>query len=435
MKMYSLSKRKKGNEFFFYVQFKDDDTNRYGTAKSVDMLLKKLGDTPHHVTKRPEADSIVRRAIEKGLDGNEKREDPIFVDYLSNFWDFDTSFYVQRENKKRAGSIHRDYVYNMASCIRNHVAPYLPKGLKCSQVKKKHIEKIQIHCVNDCSINVWHSTLRSLSGPIKELQRKGILLIDPLANLDKYTLSNESSVGSLTERETDKLIRQMYYDTEQGYTISVKQRGPNGTYTYNDQTVLLDRRVYLAVCLSASTGMRKGEVLGLMLNDIQFPNKEDGAESQALIIVRHAFAVQQGMKGTKTKRERTVPCPLWLAEELVKQGKTNPYGNGLIFYSDTVSDKPIGPKVLNSWFNKELERIGISEKEREERHLVFHSLRHYANSELLTRVGGEKTRMITGHTSSAMTDRYDTEDKSQRIYSIAKEAGSLISNPSKEREA
>ena len=76
MKMYSISKRRKETGTFFYVRFKDDDTGSYGNAMSIDALSKRLGDKIHHVTKRPEVESIVRRAIEAGLDGNERRQDP-----------------------------------------------------------------------------------------------------------------------------------------------------------------------------------------------------------------------------------------------------------------------------------------------------------------------------------------------------------------------
>lgn len=139
MKSYSVDRRMKGDGVHFYVRFKDEDTGKYGTAKSVDVLGRKLGLSKTHVTKLPIANQIAIKAQEVGLDGNEKMDDPLFIDFLKAFWDYYSSKYVKRENKKRADSIHRDHCYNMAGCIKNHVAPYLPKGLKCSQVKKKHM--------------------------------------------------------------------------------------------------------------------------------------------------------------------------------------------------------------------------------------------------------------------------------------------------------
>ena len=436
MRMFSLSQREKGNKKYWYVQFKDDDTGKYGTAKSIDTLSRKLGDNPHHITKKPEAYSVALRASEKGLDGNDKTSDILFLDYLAQFWDYDNSFYVKRENAKRANSINRDYVYNMAGCIKNHVVPVLSsfKGLKCSQVKSKHIEKIQERAVAR-SVNIWHSVLRSISVPIRELLKKKVLPVDPLENLETYSVENKSSVGSLTARETDKLIKQMYEDATTGYTISVRQIGPKKTIVNVDIPVLLDKRVYLAVCLSASTGMRKGEILGLHITDIHYPNAEDNAEEMALIDIRNSYARHQGMKSPKSKRDRTVFVPKWLADELVEFAMTNPHENGLVFYSDKMNDRPIDSKVFSVWFNRELTRIGIDENERRERHLVFHSLRHYANSEMRTKIGDERTQLIMGHTSTAMTDRYDTEDKAQRVYQIGREVGSIIINPNNDKNS
>ena len=435
MTLYSLFKRQKGDKHYFYVQFKNDDTGRYGTAKSVESLAKKLGDKPQHITKRPLAESVVKRAIEKGLDGNERTEDPLFIDYIANFWDFDNSFYVKKENKKKANSINRDYAYNMAGCAKNHIAPYLPRGLKSSQVKKSHIEKIQTTIIEENSVNVWLSALKCLRAPIKELMRKGILLRDPLFDLEKYSVDRVSSVGALTEAETEKLIRQMYKDVEEGFSITIKQRGPQGTIISKDAIFHLDRRIFLAVCLSAATGMRKGEVLALHSSDIKLLSSNDNAQNQALIIVRYSFAIHQGMKSPKSKKERTVFVDRWLAEALLSLAKENPHKNDLVFFSDTSDDKPIFPTVINKWFNKELDRIGIDEKQRLERHLVFHSLRHYANSEMRTRVGDEKTQEIMGHTSTTMTNLYDTADKTERILGIGQAVGSLIINPEAIKES
>ena len=204
MKLYSLSKRKKGKADYWYVQFKDDDTGKYGTAKSIDALSKKLGRKPHHITKKAEAANVAEAAAENGLDGNEKITDPVFVDYLKTFWDYDNSPYIAKTNRRIAieknkeeaqeFAMSRAYVYNMASCVKNHVEPYIPKGLKCSQVKKSHIEKIQDRLIEQKLVNVWQSTLRCLRKPIKELIDKGILIRDPFIGLEKYSANRLSSV-------------------------------------------------------------------------------------------------------------------------------------------------------------------------------------------------------------------------------------------------
>ena len=429
MKMYSISKRRKETGTFFYVRFKYDDTGSYGNAMSIDALSKRLGDRVHHVTKRPEVESIVRRAIEAGLDGNERRQDPVFIDFLQSFWDFDSSYYAKRENRKKENSRHRAHFYNMTLCVNRHIRPFLPDNLRCSQVKRKHIERIQAHCIDDVSVNTWHMTLKALSVPIRELMKQGCIVVNPLYGLDVYEHSGESTVGTLTERETEKLIIQMFNDSTYGYTVEVKRGSKAGTKTTSVH-VFLDRRVYLATALAADTGMRIGEILGLMLDDISFPNDGDDAETQAIIQVRHSFSRHDGLKSPKSvKSQRPVAVSKWLARELVEFAQTNPYCNGFVFYSDISDSKPVCQSFVDKWFNRELNRIGITEEERRERHIVFHSLRHYADSEMLSRLGYEKTQWIMGHSSKAMSDRYDTADKTMRILNIGHERGSLIPNP------
>lgn len=458
MQIYSLFKRKKGKTEYFYVQFKTD--GKFGTAQSVEAIRKRIGiEDNHHITKKPEAEYIVQKAIAAGYTGANRLDDQLFSDYIKEFWTYDSSSWIIKENKKNPDVIRigRDYAANMLGCVNNHIIPNLPKGLKCSQVTQRVIERVQDAILRDNSVNVWISSLKALSRPIKELRHKRILLNDPLFDLDHYTESQKSTVGVLTEKETDNLIRQMYYDMFTPFEITYykKEKGGQrlcickpalgsdeeyqqelaGAVFVQTTQVKLDPRIYYATALSCDTGLRKGEILGLHANDIRFPNATDAGEDQALIDVRQAFARRQGFKTPKSKRERTVPVSRWLAQELVEFAASNPHGSDLIFYSDTMPDHPVDLKFINKWYNRELQRIGINEKERTERHLVFHSLRHYANTEYRTRVGDEKTQRVLGHTSTRMTDRYDA-GSDRRILQIGQEAGNLINNPrAAEKEA
>lgn len=438
MKRYTIYKRKKDNESFFYVMFVDEDTGKRTSAKSVEALRKALGDSErHHITKRAEAEQIVIRAISKGLDGNEKKQDPLFADYLLTFWDYDNSPYVRKENLKNPDSIHRDYVSNRLSNVKLHVLPYLPKGLKCSQIKRKHLEKIQEHLVTEKSVSLWLSVKKSLSAPIRELRRKEILLIDPFFGMDTYAERTDSSVGTLTRREVEKLIIKMYQDMTEGRFVSVKKRGKAGALVYDEEGNIvykdilykLDPRVFLATALAFATGMRKGEIQALRTENVRFPNDSDKFEDVAIIDVMGSYARQQGFKGTKTNKTRQVPIPSWLAEDLIEFANQNPHDNGLVFWSDTNPEKPVNYLTLSNGFELELDQIGIGEKEREERHIVFHSARHYFDTMGVTCLGGEKTRLILGHSDHAMTSRYDTGNQDERVLEIGLSTLDFIPNP------
>jgi len=55
---------------------------------------------------------------------------------------------------------------------------------------------------------------------------------------------------------------------------------------------------------------------------------------------------------------------------------------------------------------KALEKIGIGEEERQKRNITFHSWRHFFNSTMRSRVPDSKLKLLTGHRSQEMTERY-----------------------------
>ncbi len=439
MFMYSLYKKSRKNGVYWYVALRNSETGEYGNRQSVDNISRKLGDPIHHITKRPEAENVVQRAIALGLferDGNAK--DIPFVDYLRNFWDFDNSSYIRLENKLNPNSIGRDHAHTCLRALENHAIPILPKGLKCSQVKTCHIEQIQETALKTLSVSSWIKILNSLRVPINELRRKRILLDDPLFYLKKIKPSKHKGTpkGCLTKRETDKLLYQMFnnctYPKEAKFHYKHGKNTKRAGQEYDiKRFVTLDRRVYLATALASVSGMRMGEILALKTENIRFPNFGDDCENQAIVDVVEAYARMAGFKDPKGKKTREVPIPRWLANELIEFATTNPWDNGLVFYSSKVPDTPFDCKAINKAFNKELEYLlgvealeaqGVKvepdnkeqfkaimqrgEQLRKGRNITFHSTRRYFDTLGVNAVGGEKIRIVIGHESEQMTQLY-----------------------------
>lgn len=423
---YTLYKRQKTNGSFFYVVFKDERTGKNGTAKSIDALAKELGLGSRHIAKKPEAIEIIQKAIEAGVAGSSKRTDPTFVSFCLDFWDWDGE-YIQTELKLNPDSINKDYCRNSQRNIENWVKKYIPADLRCSQVTTDDIERIQKAVLKDYSGQTWKNVLNSIRKPITELRRKKILLSDPLFDLRSVKArSNTVSVkGALTKRETDLLLFQMYKDSTEGRDIEVESKSRTGNkYTY-PKKFKLDRRVYLATALSAVSGMRQGEILALKADAIRFPNAQDKAEDMAIVDVSRNFARQAGFKCPKNGKPRQVVIPRWLAEELVDFAETNPWGNGLVFYSDLTAETPIDHKVVTKWFNFELDFIKV---DRTGRNITFHSLRHYFDTMSLDAIGGELTRNLMGHSSEAMTQLYFNVTDEQLI-DAGRKTTLFVSNP------
>lgn len=148
-------------------------------------------------------------------------------------------------------------------------------------------------------------------------------------------------------------------------------------------------RMYLLVLMALTTGMRKGELLGLRWSDLDLK-------------ARTAYLGQ-----TKTGKPRYAPLTQPVVEELMKyreatSARVFPCGN-------PDSDAPLDPN--KAWRNACLES-GIG-------HCRIHDLRHTAASNLV-RAGRSlfEVGVLLGHSSPTMTQRYAhlaTEDTRKMV--------------------
>ncbi|MCF7945920.1 MAG: tyrosine-type recombinase/integrase [Spirochaetia bacterium] len=364
------------------------------------MLRRKLGIRDHTpITRRHEASIIVQRALDAGLitlDNN----DPLFVDYVIKFWDFDTSDYIRRRNKKNPNSIGKDYAKSMGGTFKKNAVPQLPNHLKLSEIKTSHIENVVNALIDDGLLTnaTISRVLQAMSVPLKEAKRLHIISINPMDGVESLT-NRPKERGILTDTELRDLIFWM------------RDNAINDTF---------DNRVYLATALSAFTGMRQGEIRGLQKNAVSLINEEQG-----LITVSQAVAVYSGLKTTKGKRERQVPAPLWICEGLLALEELNPYGNSLIFWSSTSKTNPIASSYIRDQFYQAMRTIGISNEDRKKRNINFHSLRHYYVTFMRGKVAENVLRGIVGHQSSAMSDAY-THDTREQLLEAGKISEKII---------
>jgi integrase len=135
--------------------------------------------------------------------------------------------------------------------------------------------------------------------------------------------------------------------------------------------------------------MRQGEIRALV--------KEDVKDSH--LIVTHSYDRIVGAKSTKADKERQIPIPGKLRDELLRWAPEK----GFIFSVDN-GVSPVSPDSLLDGLYARLEDLGI---DHEKRNLCFHSWRHFFNTRLIASgVQGEITRAIVGHESEDMTERY-----------------------------
>jgi len=147
-------------------------------------------------------------------------------------------------------------------------------------------------------------------------------------------------------------------------------------------------KMHLLVLLAITTGMRRGELLGLRWNNIDF-NK--GLAK---------------LTNTKNGESRNNPIPEVTLNEL---NQFREIGNGLIFNSPTRTERPF--EFRKQWLGA-LGRAGIES-------FRFHDLRHTAASYLV--MSGAtlyETAQVLGHKSTQTTERYahlSTDHKSELV--------------------
>ncbi|MCK7477141.1 MAG: site-specific integrase [Candidatus Moduliflexus flocculans] len=221
------------------------------------------------------------------------------------------------------------------------------------------------------SVNLIYTAFRTI---LKEAHQQGIIPADPTLRI--RTLAEEkSSRGILSIAEARKLFT--------AEAIPTIWKG--------------NLRLFAANLLAASTGMREGEIRGLQVGQVFATH----------IHVKFAWEQGHGLKEAKWGSVRIVTLPVSVAEVLKKLIEASPHKdpNDLVFYGEKRAE-PLHARLFIDSLYAALECIGIDEEARKARKIDFHSWRHFLNSISRGRVPDEKLRLMTGHRSVEMTDRY-----------------------------
>ncbi len=158
--------------------------------------------------------------------------------------------------------------------------------------------------------------------------------------------------------------------------------------------------MYYSICRIASlTGCRVGELQALEIVDI----KKDR------IIINKTWDsknhIDTDTKTTSSRRE--VPIfkeAIYIFDRLCK----NRIG-GKVFSKNGIT--PISNSAIQNNLYSAFEKIGINEKERKERNLVFHSFRHYFCSYLANNgVSSFDIKTLSGHSQVSMVEHYSHSD-------------------------
>ena len=306
-----------------------------------------------------------------------------FEEYSRGWWKWDSCPYVLE--RRRVGTpehpaIKRQSVDSYYKSMKNHLLPYFGNMM---------LEDIHPEDVSRFLIMLKETKMLK---PNTVNQARSVLCIMLKKAKQEKLISDNPVEETLTMKVTKKTTN-LIDDEEWGMLFNPKAL----------DEIWDGRIMHYALNLTASlTGMRKGELLSLTIEDI----------SQTAITDASSWNRQYGLGTTKTSKERTIPITAMVYELLLRVYKSHQPGKNHFIFSLN-GDKPINEGYVNEVLYCALARIGISEEKRKERGLTFHSWRHFFTTSCVKAgMHPEAIRALTGHSSNEMLHIYtDLEAK------------------------
>ncbi len=356
---YTVFPRTLAKKRIYYAQFRDPETGARRSAVS---------------TGCTRADDAVRWCERRLLEEKERAQREAdaakhitLAAYASGFWS-STGAYAQSRSA-RLFSCSKGYLEIAEGNTRNHILPvwgeWRLRDITTGKLDSWIVGLVRAGRLAPATINKILQTLRTI---LAQAVADGWLTENPAAFVRPVKAAGVER-GILTVEEVTRLLA--------------------------SPAPWTDYRHYAINLLAATTGARMGEVRGLLVENV----KADHVE------IRQSWEQGHGLKEPKYGSVRDVPISERVAEALGRV-IAETHAETLVFYGDAI-DQPLSKSVIERQFYRALERIGISEAERRERGITFHSHRHFLNTLLRSRgVADSKVREITGHRSERMSDRY-----------------------------
>jgi len=308
-----------------------------------------------------------------------------FGEFAKNFWDYDTCPHI-REKIKRGSHFTRKEAERYQTRLNKYIMPTF---------KYINILNMSHRLINDWFLDLpdkYEICYKTCNDILSELK----IILDFAVYQEIIPTNNARTVKQFAKRNSK--VRGCFTETQ-----------VRDIFSYPWSNIL----AYTACRLSECTGLRMGEVQALKLGNIQERKGLDGSVVYYLHITS-SYSPKEGIKSTKNGKARDIKIHPILRKMLVSlptvQDTLDP--NALLFTIDKIN--PMDRRVVLDRLQHVMSEVGIDYKTE---NLSFHSFRHFANSHYIPVLGGERTRMMIGHESEAMTKNYlhDTDEDYKQI--------------------
>lgn len=315
------------------------------------------------------------------------RKETRFKDYTIDWWDYDRCAYIQRKLKTR-GRFSPSYAASQRSILLRYIKPTFDKYLM-SEITTNDIELWRASLGKSYRLSnlTMNHILANLKVIMHEACRCQIIDRDPALAVTPYRVDSKEK-GILTRDEALRLFK-----------------------PENAIEVWKGDATHIAInMLAMAGGLRQGEILALKVADLRADE----------VRVNHSWdrkAKQLGLP--KNGKPRTVP----LSEPVMAMLRTIADQNGAktregFLFPNKRFNGPLDHKVLLGRLYAAMRKIGISEEDRRNNNITFHSWRHfnvtYMRSEEISDLA---VRLYTGHCDVEMQDHYShlTEETASSI--------------------
>lgn len=311
-----------------------------------------------------------------------------FEEAFADFWIPEKCEYVRHMNSGSRPRISLGYAKERRRELDKFLIPFF-EHQPLEAISSSDIRRFVVHIreEKDLSVSSANNYLANLKILFKWAVEKRLVHTDPTVAVQKLQ-TQYGERGILTPEEVRTLLDPAAWRTVWNERIL--------HYTLN--------------LLAATTGIRRGEALGLKA---KYVHKE-------YLEIKHSYTEASGLKETKTNRPRTVPIPPVTSEHLAILVPEDPE---LFLFSTDDGKTPMNVRLISTHLYAALARIEIEEEERKERGITFHSWRHFFNTFVRgAGVSDIMLRSVTGHATEKMTEHYTHFDLEsvKEVYNIQK---------------
>ncbi len=350
----------------WYARFWDKDAHRYGATRSTGILAEGKRE------RRSDAEAAAR-AMLPSISFKPAPEEILFLDYVEAFWT-QTSPYVRERAIVARKPLSARYVKENHECVRLHMASFPSfKGLALKNLTPGQIlDWMRWAAEQGLGSRRINIVLQAMRVATRYAVKREELSRDPFALVGEAR-DEPKERGILSPDELARLIA----------------------------TPASDPRVKAGMLLAALCGLRRGEVRGLLWDDVD--------TSVGIIHVVHNFVESEGSKAPKCGSARTVPLPEAVRSALnaVRAISPNDAPKDYVFFRFDCRKKPAPESLFRYGFTQSLEAIGIPSAVQHARNLTFHGLRHsYVTMGRLAGISDLVMQAFAGHKGAAMMHHY-----------------------------